>query len=230
FSRLHKERTIQSNLHNLRKQLTAENLELLPEYHQRMAVLEHLGFVDPRTRTVQLKGRVACEINTCDEVLLTELVLNNLFADLDVPETVAVLSVLIFQEKNDLDSDLVERWPPRLIQALRQVRDTARRVMTIQAEFGIDGADPDLYLKTNLRYGLVEVVYEWARGLPFQQIMGLTNVLEGSIVRCIHRLEDTCREVRDAARLVGDGALYQKMDAAETAIKRDIVFCGSLYL
>lgn len=64
---------------------------------------------------------------------------------------------------------------------------------------------------------------------PFAEIMGLTDVQEGMIVRCIQRLDETLRDVRDAARIIGDPILYQKMGEASTAIKRDIVFAASLY-
>lgn len=80
-----------------------------------------------------------------------------------------------------------------------------------------------------MNFGLMEVVYEWANGMPFEQITELTDVQEGTIVRCITRLDETCREVRDAARLIGDASLYQKMETAREKIKRDIVFAGSLY-
>lgn len=36
--------------------------------------------------TVQLKGRVACEINTCDELIATEMVFENVLERLDPPE------------------------------------------------------------------------------------------------------------------------------------------------
>lgn len=52
--------------------------------------------------------------------------------------------------------------------------------------------------------------------------------MEGSIVRCISRLDETCREVMGAARMVGDTSLYKKMEQAEQDIKRDIVFAASL--
>jgi antiviral helicase SKI2 len=51
----------------------------------------------------------------------------------------------------------------------------------------------------------------------------------GSIVRCITRLDETCRDVRNAARIIGDFALYKKMEDASALIKRDIVFAASLY-
>lgn len=39
-----------------------------------------------------------------------------------------------------------------------------------------------------------------------------------------------CREFRDAARVMGNTALFQQMEAASAAIKRDVIFAASLYL
>ena len=78
-------------------------------------------------------------------------------------------------------------------------------------------------------FGLVEVVYEWSKGMPFSEITQLTDVQEGIIVRTIQRLDETLRDVKDAARVIGDTVLYQKMDQASTLVKRDIVFAASLY-
>ena len=76
----------------------------------------------------------------------------------------------------------------------------------------------------------MQVVYEWAKGTPFSDITGLTDVMEGSIVRCVVRLDQACRELCDAARVMGDTALFAQMEAASTAIKRDVVFAASLYV
>ena len=56
---------------------------------------------------------------------------------------------------------------------------------------------------------------------PFEQITSLTDVAEGTIVRVITRLDETCREVRDAARVIGDAELFKKMEECQTKIKRD---------
>lgn len=68
------------------------------------------------------------------------------------------------------------------------------------------------------------------QGTPFADICELTNVPEGSIVRAIVRLDETCREFRNAARIIGDSTLFEKMEQASNAIKRDIVFAASLYV
>ena len=49
-------------------------------------------------------------------------------------------------------------------------------------------------------------------------------------MRTIVRLDEMCRDVRNAARIMGDSALFEKMEAASAAIKRDIVFSASLYV
>jgi hypothetical protein len=49
----------------------------------------------------------------------------------------------------------------------------------------------------------------------------LTDIPEGTIVRVITRLDETCREVRDAARVIGDADLFTKMEEAQALIKRD---------
>lgn len=59
--------------------------------------------------------------------------------------------------------------------------------------------------------------------------MQLTDAQEGIIVRCITRLEEVLKDVRKAARIVGNPDLYERMEQTSAAIKRDIVFAASLY-
>jgi antiviral helicase SKI2 len=41
--------------------MSDQNLQLLPDYEQRIHVLQDLGFIDEGSR-VELKGKVACEV------------------------------------------------------------------------------------------------------------------------------------------------------------------------
>jgi antiviral helicase SKI2 len=99
----------------------------------------------------------------------------------------------------------------------------------MQRDHGLQ-IDPKDYCANSLKFGLVHVVYEWALGVTFSNICELTLVQEGSIVRCITRLDELCREVRNCARVVGNPTLYRKAETASVAIKRDIVFASSLYI
>ena len=72
---------------------------------------------------------------------------------------------------------------------------------------------------------LISFIYY--RGRYF--ITSISVVSLGIIVRCIQRLDETCRDVRNAARIIGDPKLGEKMEEASAMIKRDIVFAASLY-
>lgn len=63
----------------------------------------------------------------------------------------------------------------------------------------------------------------------FAEIIQLTDIQEGIIVRCIQQLNETIQDVKDAARIIGNPALHKKMEDASNTIQRNIVFTASLY-
>lgn len=50
---------------------------------------------------VTLKGRVACEVSTADELLASELLFGGTFNALEVDQAVALVSCLVYTEKAD---------------------------------------------------------------------------------------------------------------------------------
>ncbi|KAL3902399.1 MAG: hypothetical protein SGILL_010838 [Bacillariaceae sp.] len=219
--------TLQERVQALNHLLSNESLQLFPDFLQRKAVLKTLGYLDEH-EAVAVKGRVACEVNTCEELIVTELVFEGVLNDLDPPEIVAALSSLVYQQKS-ADDEFDMEIPETLLNCCQQMKTIAMNLGNIQKEHGLD-VDPIDYAEGSLKFGLVHVVYEWAIGVAFSDITQLTDAQEGSIVRCITRLDELCREVRNCARVVGNPTLYRKMEAASTAIKRDIVFAASLYV
>ena len=144
-------------------------------------------------------------------------------------EVVALLSCFVFQEKTEVEPVI----PPRLVEgrdAILVINDQVGKALD-RNKVSTEG------FRSELKFGLMEVVYEWAKGMvcfvyyvdrwfipflqPFEQITALTDVAEGTIVRVITRLDETCREVRDAARVIGDAELFKKMEESQTRIKRD---------
>ncbi|PHH90992.1 hypothetical protein CDD83_2013 [Cordyceps sp. RAO-2017] len=226
FAMCHDEWLIKEHISQLKQSLSDQNLQLLPDYEQRVQVLKELGFVDDATR-IQLKGKVACEVHSGDELVLTELILDNVLADFEPAEIAALLSSFVFQEKTLVEPTLtgnLSRGRDTIVAISEKVNDVQTRLQVIQS------SDESNDFVSRPRFGLMEVVYEWARGMSFKNITALTDVLEGTIVRTITRLDETCREVKNAARIVGDPELYQKMQQAQELIKRDITAVASLYM
>ncbi|KAF2748213.1 antiviral helicase [Sporormia fimetaria CBS 119925] len=226
FAMEHDEWVIKENIVQLRQLMSDQNLQLLPDYEQRISVLRDLGFIDQGHR-VELKGKVACEIHSADELVLTELILENVLAEYEPEEIVALLSAFVFQEKTDVEPMLtasLERGKAKIV----EISEKVNQLQTLHQV--ILSADDSNDFVSKPRFGMVEVVYEWARGMSFNRITDLTDVMEGTIVRVITRLDETCREVKNAARIIGDPTLFQKMGTCQELIKRDICNCASLYL
>ncbi|KAL1864658.1 hypothetical protein VTK73DRAFT_5742 [Phialemonium thermophilum] len=226
FAMCHDQWLIKTQIDQLRQSLADQNLQLLPDYEQRIQVLKDLSFIDEASR-IQLKGKVACEIHSGDELVLTELILENVLAEYEPAEIAALLSAFVFQEKTDAAPTLTGR----LERGMQTIVEISERVNEVQTRHQVvQSSDESNDFVSRPRFGLVEVVYEWARGMSFKNITDLTDVLEGTIVRTITRLDETCREVKNAARIIGDPELYQKMATAQELIRRDITAVASLYM
>lgn len=227
YSQLAKQDTIKRKIDSLNLLISDENLELLPDYEQRLKVLEALGFIDDQQRVV-LKGRVACEINSGWELVLTELILDNFLGDFQPEEIVALLSCFVYEGRTNEEEE--PPMTPRLEKGKSQILSITEKLLKVFNEHQVSLTSEEEEFLERKRFALVNVVYEWARGLTFSEIMQISVESEGTIVRVITRLDEICRQVKNAALIVGDSTLHSKMNEAQEKIKRDIVFCASLYL
>ncbi|KAJ7412088.1 Superkiller viralicidic activity 2-like 2 [Pitangus sulphuratus] len=195
----------------------------MDELKCRKRVLRRLGFATS-SDVIEMKGRVACEISSADELLLTEMMFNGLFNDLSAEQATALLSCFVFQENSSEMPKLTEQ----LAGPLRQMQECAKRIAKVSAEAKLE-IDEENYLNS-FRPNLMDVVHTWANGANFAHICKMTDVFEGSIIRCMRRLEELLRQMCQAAKAIGNTELENKFAEGITKIKRDIVFAASLYL
>ncbi|EOY25727.1 RNA helicase, ATP-dependent, SK12/DOB1 protein [Theobroma cacao] len=193
------------------------------ELKARKRVLRRLGYITSDD-VVELKGKVACEISSADELTLTELMFSGIFKDVKAEEMVSLLSCLVWQEK------LQDAAKPReeLELLFTQLQDTARRIAKVQLECKVQ-IDVESFV-SSFRPDIMEAVYAWAKGSKFYEIMEITQVFEGSLIRAIRRLEEVLQQLISAAKSIGETELESKFEEAVSKIKRDIVFAASLYL
>ncbi len=100
YLEMHKIFVLRQEVHAIENALSNCQLSLYSDFSQRMKVLRELNYIDNDSFGITLKGRVACEINTSDELLVTEIIFSHLLEPLNPPECVATLSALVCQEKS----------------------------------------------------------------------------------------------------------------------------------
>ncbi|XP_011268411.1 exosome RNA helicase MTR4 [Camponotus floridanus] len=201
----------------------AKSILQMNELKCRKRVLRRMAYCTSAD-IIELKGRVACELNGADELLMTEMIFNGLFNALSVPQMVALISCFVCDEKsNEMPKSTEELSGP-----LRQMQDLARRIAKVSTEANLE-LDEDAYVDRFKPY-LMDVIYAWCKGATFLQICKMTDIFEGSIIRCMRRLEEVLRQLCQAAKGIGNTDLENKFSEAIKLIKRDIVFAASLYL
>lgn len=195
----------------------------LDDLKRRKRVLRRLGFIS-QDDIVDLKGKVACEISTGDELLLTELIFNGMFTDLTPAQCAAVLSCFVFQER----SKEVRKPNPILDEPFKQLTEMASKVAKVSKEAKLDITEK-AYVES-FRSELMEVVYRWCEGAKFTEICQMTDVYEGSLIRTFRRLEELLKQIVDASKTIGNTELEAKMTECEKLIHRGIISANSLYL
>lgn len=71
-------------------------------------VLKEIGCVNADL-VVQIKGRVACEMNSGEELICTECLFENQLDDLEPEEAIALMSAFVFQQKNTSEPSLTPK-------------------------------------------------------------------------------------------------------------------------
>ncbi|NWR19727.1 MTREX helicase, partial [Emberiza fucata] len=191
----------------------------MDELKCRKRVLRRLGFATS-SDVIEMKGRVACEISSADELLLTEMMFNGLFNDLSAEQATALLSCFVFQENVSyffnsriLDIPLSQGLPQCSTAMLGAAALRSLGLVCALCSVGCGWAFPSPVIATG-----------------FTKCCSYTNCSHCSIIRCMRRLEELLRQMCQAAKAIGNTELENKFAEGITKIKRDIVFAASLYL
>lgn len=144
--------------------MDARSIIQLDELKCRKRVLRRFGFIN-EAEVVQLKARVACEISTGDELMLSELLFNGFFNNLSPEQVASVLSVFVFEEKTKEGATLTR---DDLAGLLKEIRAQAGTVARVSKESKV-AIDEDQYVQ-GFKWELMEVIYEWANGKSFAEI------------------------------------------------------------
>ena len=201
----------------------------MEELKCRKRVLRRLGYTT-EDDVIEMKGRVACEISTGDELLLTELIFHGVFNELSVEQSVSLLSCFVFQERasSSKQGEPIIHLKKELAMPLKKLQESAKRIAQVSIECKLAIEEEDYV--NSFPSTLMDVVFAWCKGQKFATICEMTDVFEGSIIRCLRRLEELLRQLCHAAKSIGNNDLENKFAQGINMIKRDIVFANSLYL
>eukprot|EP01083_Nonionella_stella_P311987 1114242_1 len=208
----------------IKNQMTAlqNNEHIQRKLNGMKRVLRRLKMID--NNIITMKGKVACEISCGDELILTELLFSNLLQGTTPQYMNGLMSCFVFDEvikdckiNDDVNDENYKKLKEKIVQICEVQKDSK---LDIDSKKYID----------KFGFGLMDLAVSWSKGAPFSQIIKMTQVYEGSVIRVLKRLDELLAELIVCASLMGNEKLKQTFEKCRDKIKRDIVFSASLYL
>lgn len=195
------------------RELLEEQGELqLPLYERKLEILRSLGYID--AKGLLPRGELASRIHT-EEITVTELMFEGYFHECTEHEINALGLALIYEHRrrggnSGTQGNRHDRQLPEKIKSAKSfVSGLARRHNFVKP----------------LETQICHLMLAWSSGMAFEDIMEMTEVPEGDIIRAFRQVIDLLRQIRDA---VDDQILRDKLLACLAAINRDIVLATEL--
>ena len=173
-----------------------------------------------------LKGIIASQISECNEIILTEIVTNKFFLELDACEIVAVLAAFIEEKANEVTEISKLNVSDSVKMVLGHVSYIADDFGSYEYNSGIEiESDWQLYLS------FIGPAYDWAKGKSIFEIYSeYPDVYEGTFIRNILRITNMIENIKNIAAICGQPEILKKLEGINESLLRDQVTTESLYI
>ena len=215
--------------HDLKK--IEENIEYLKGFvnqdvDRMVRYLKDNNYIDPETSQVLVKGIMASEISECNEILLTEIITNDFFLELEPAEIVAVLSVFIEEKSNEVTNIKMLNVPEKMKNVLEKINFISKDFADYEYNCYLEiGTDWNLYLS------FVEPAYYWAQGKTmFDIYKSFGDIYEGTFIRNILRIKNIIDNLKNISEMLNKSELLKKLENLDSILIRDQVTTESLYI
>ncbi len=155
-------------------------------------VLTELGYLTGTgdSTRVTAEGSLLAGLYTEKDLLVSESLRRGLWSDLDAIGLAAVVSGMLFESRQSAEAPRLPSGPIR-----RAVHDTADLWATLHAMEKAHG----LWFLREPDWGLVDVLFRWARGSSLTSVLTDSELSAGDFVRWTKQVIDLLGQIADAA-------------------------------
>uniref|UniRef100_A0A0N5BVH1 Helicase ATP-binding domain-containing protein n=1 Tax=Strongyloides papillosus TaxID=174720 RepID=A0A0N5BVH1_STREA len=206
-----------------------EGMILKQDYEAKLKVLKEYNYVS-ENEIITMKGQVGCHLHYF-ELLICELIMNNVISKLSDGGIAALFSIFALEGRKNYTpakeiNGNVRRAPKEELIEIEKIflkyTDEMTKIHEKHQAVFYDEI-------TIVSYTGMEVAYLWTEGVPLNEILLLTTIPEGNIVRMFQRTLELFKDVLKAAEYIQDRVLTARIEDLSIKIKRGIMFQRSLY-
>jgi superfamily II RNA helicase len=209
-SRYHQAAKLEKKLNYWRGLLEEQSELQLPLYERKLELLRQLGYIDEKG--LLARGEFASRIHT-EEITVTELYFAGYFHECNEHEINAICLSLIYEHRRRASNNDQPRPAAKLPEKVKSARGFVNSL-----------ARQHPFIKP-LETRISHVMLAWSEGTAFEDIMQLTDIPEGDLIRAFRQVIDLIRQIRDAVK---EKSLNEKLLTCLACINRDIVLATEL--
>lgn len=187
----------------IKKRDSTRQVRVMASFNNKKKILGKMGYIS-RDDALTEKGSFAKYIYF-EELLITEIFTSQLYTKLNDVELLQLLAAIIYEQRsNDHFSfkGVIGDYE-RLLQKIIRVNPFIEKKMN----------------KLSLKRMML-LIGSWADGAQFKDLLPLTSLAEGDIIRLFRRIIDMIGQIRHAST---DYDLKERLDSCEHLIDRDLV-------
>ncbi|KRH93694.1 ski2 atp-dependent rna helicase [Pseudoloma neurophilia] len=205
------------------------------EYEKRAKFLEEHKYIEGEN--LLLKGQIASEIRTLNDIVITEMLFHNDFDEMTGEMIIALFSCMICNEKEIIKSktkisevktsynsqEYIDKKSDKLDLSFLDILDKrVHEVNNLLIEYKIQ--EP-LFLN----YTAVKPIYLWCQGKDLRTSTE-NEITKGGFVRVALRLHESIKEMQNVCNILQNNSLLEKLRKYESILVRDVICQESLYL
>lgn len=192
--------------------------------------LKNFGYIynniDKLDKTcVSIKGTIACYLNECNGIIMTEMLYTGLLDKLTAEEITGILAIFIEEAKNNESELSITNASSNLNinKCLNSIDKFINEFLEKEEEIGLCSE-----WKVMLEY--VEIAYKWVSGISFNDIEKEFNIYIGNFVRGMLKIHNITNELENVCNITKNYELIKKLQKIRELIIRDIVNTNSIYI
>ena len=174
---------------------------------------------------LNVKGLIAENINECNCILLTEIIMNKYLEKHTVEEILGILCIFI-EEKTEYDVYINDLdIPDNMHKTIKDIQNLSNKYENSEKSSLVD-------IKTdwNIYLSFIEPGYMWASMKNIHTIYNYSNIYEGNFIKNIIKLNNICENIKNICEIIKNYDLLKKMEKTEEILIREQVTLESLYI
>jgi superfamily II RNA helicase len=176
---------------------------------------------------VTLRGIIASQINECNSILLTEMLMTDLFFEMKIEEIIQLLS--IFTDPINSKEKISVSFENTILleNGLSSVNKIIHKFNDIEV---IESGSMNEFANWKISTDYINICRKWVHGNSVTQLLSELNEYEGNFVKNMVKIHNIICDMKCLCKILGKITLITELDKSENLIIRDIVSINSLYL